>query len=172
MDVREISVAPSAWVLPSAVLTPERLDASYYEPKYLRAATKLDALVCKITDFRHICIKLNCGATPKLVAYGNTGIPLIRTSNVRPNLYDSTDTLRVPGLSIQKDSNVAIVPFDILYTMSGSVGYAAVYPEGVDIASCSNTIARGRLKNTSDNDPYYVAAFLNASLGKLSNRID
>lgn len=168
-NFQEISVAPPAWVLPSNVLTPERLDASYYEPRYLRAAAQLEALPCKIKDFRQICIKLNCGATPKLVKYGDGGVPLIRTSNVRPNLYDATDTLRVPGFSIQRESNVAILPEDVLYTMSGSVGYAAVYPENGEIASCSNTIARGRIEAVSDSDPYYVAAFLNSSIGKLQS---
>lgn len=168
-NFHEISEAPPAWVLPANVLSPERLDASYYEPRYLRAAAQLEALPCDIANFRQICTKLNCGATPELVEYGDKGVPLIRTSNVRPNLYDSTETLRVPGFAVDEDSNVAILPEDVLYTMSGSVGYAAVYPEDGEIASCSNTIARGRIEHSTAADPYYVAAFLNSSLGKLQS---
>jgi hypothetical protein len=165
----ELSTSPSAWSLKSAALSSERLDASYYRPEYLRAAQQIEDLPMQVQDFRQISSKLNCGATPPLVEYGTQGVPLIRTSNVRPNLYDATDTLLVPNFQLTPSSNVAILPEDILYTMSGSVGFTAVYPQGGELASCSNTIARARLISGGRHDPYYVALFLNSTLGVLQS---
>lgn len=162
---QELCTSPAVWMLDSGSLTPDRLDSSYYEPTYLHARNHLETLSHPIRDFNDVCVKLNCGATPKLVEYSSTGTPLIRTSNVRPNFYDDVDVQRVEGFVLAADSNVAILPGDILYTMSGSVGYASVYPENGELASCSNTIARGRIRDPESDDPYYVALFLNSSLG-------
>jgi type I restriction enzyme S subunit len=164
-DFKELNSAPAAWLLSDVTLTTERMDAAYYEPRYLRAAKKLGSLPFTIRELRRISSKVNCGATPKLVKYGDSGLPLIRTSNVRPNMYDPSDTLRVPGKRIDPNSNLAILPGDVLYTMSGSIGYTAVYPKNLELASCSNTIARARIDAESQADPYYVALFLNSGLG-------
>jgi hypothetical protein len=161
----ELNAMPSVSLLDSESLGPGRLDASYYAPKFLRERNKLESLPLEIRDFRDVCSHLNCGATPKFVVYSTKGTPLIRTSNVRPNLYDDSDVERVADLPLKRDDNVAILPGDILYTMSGTVGYTAVYPHGGELASCSNTIARGRVKDTERVDPYYVTLFLNSSLG-------
>jgi type I restriction enzyme S subunit len=162
---RELSAEPAAWLLDGAALVSERLDASYYAPRFLRDVEALDQLPMGVKSLRSISSKLNCGATPKFVQYGSTGLPLIRTSNVRPDLYDEADTLRVPGMVLDRTSNVAILPGDVLYTMSGTIGFSAVYPAHGELASCSNTIARARLSTQSDADPYYVALFLNSRLG-------
>ena len=161
----QLSDSPSVWVLSSANLSPFRLDASYYSPCYLDSANKLQSLPYDVSPFESLCTKLNCGSTPKQVVYGKQGMPLIRTGNVRPNHYDDSDTLRVSDLRLSSESNRAILPGDILYTMSGSVGYTAVYPGWGEIASCSNTIARGRLRDTKMSDPYFITLFLNSSLG-------
>lgn len=165
MDYQRLSATPAAWMLGARALEPARMDSSYYGPTYLDAMAKLRALPCGFQPFKKLCTKLNCGATPKGVEYGDSGMGLIRTTNVRPNVYDPSDTKRVPGLSLGDTDNRVILPGDVLYTMSGTVGYAAVYPENLESASCSNTIARGRIRPGSGHDPYFVATFLNSSLG-------
>ena len=154
---KELLTKPEVWLLESQSLTPERLDSTYYSPRFLRDRNRLESQPFKVKEFREICSRLNCGATPKLVEYSASGLPLIRTSNVRPNAFDASDVRRVGGMKITRDSAVAILPGDILYTMSGTVGYAAVYPEDGELASCSNTIARGRIKDGNENDSDYVA---------------
>lgn len=161
----ELSASPSACVLAAESVTADRFDSSYYLPRFLRDRDRLESLPHGIRDFREICAPLNCGATPKRVVYAGDGMPLIRTSNIRPNLYDASDVQRVAGRQLSPSSNLTVLPGDILYTMSGSVGFTAVYPEEFELASCSNTIARARVKDTKENDPYYIALFLNSSLG-------
>lgn len=164
-DYVRLLQTPSTWLLSPRALSATRLDASFYEPKYLDVSRQLDEMPVGVQPFRRICSKLNCGSTPKNVVYGDAGMGLIRTTNVRPNSYDPTDTLRVPGMRLPLEGNRTILPGDVLYTMSGTVGFAAVYPAALDAASFSNTIARGRIRKEMGHDPYYVAAFLNSSLG-------
>jgi type I restriction enzyme S subunit len=161
----ELSASPSACILAPESVTIDRFDSSFYLPHYLRDRDRLEALPFEIRDFREVCSPLNCGATPKRVIYADTGLPLIRTSNIRPNLYDASDVQRVAGRKLSASNNLAVLPGDILYTMSGTVGYTAVYPEGLELASCSNTIARARVKDRKAHDPHYIAVFLNSSLG-------
>ena len=165
MLYQTLSSNPAAWRLDGGALVRDRLDAGYYTPKYLDVAARLRTLGVPVQPFKKLCSKLNCGSTPKQVEYGPAGMPLIRTTNVRPNHYDDSDVQRVAGLNLPASSNIVIVPGDVLYTMSGTIGFAAVYPAGLERASCSNTIARGRIDPASGHDAYYVAAFLNSSLG-------
>jgi type I restriction enzyme S subunit len=168
-EYAKICDTPPAWSLGLKSLSVGRLDASYYEPRYLDSLNSLRSLPMEISDLRSLCSKLNCGSTPKQVSYGYAGVPLIRTGNVRPNHYDDRDVERVPGLSIRPESNVAILPGDVLYTMSGTIGHAAVFPAQGEIATCSNTIARARIADTSRVDPYYVALFLNCTMGRMQS---
>ncbi|QDU37639.1 hypothetical protein Mal4_19540 [Maioricimonas rarisocia] len=156
---------PQAWLLDQG-LSADRLDASFYEPRFLRDAKELEDSRIPLVQIGAEATKANCGATPKLVQYGDTGAVLIRGANVRPNFYDDSTAQRVPGLEIDPASNRAIHSGDVLYTMSGvNVGNTAVYPEGEPYASFSNTVARARFDSESDVDPYFAAVFLNSRLG-------
>ena len=159
---QKISSKPSICYLNPISLSPDRLDASYYAPEFLEAANEITWSYLKSRTLASISSKLNCGATPKLVVYKADGLPLVRTSNVRPNIYNEEGVLFVHGRSLSESSNLAISPGDVLYTMSGTIGYATVYPFHAGLASFSNTIARARI---DEGDPYYVALFLNSRLG-------
>ena len=104
-------------------------------------------------------------ATPKDVAYQETGQGLIRTSDVRPNIFLSDQVLRTNDIMVSAASAAAVIANDIVYTMSGTIGFAAVIPETDEIFSFSNTIARARLPKDGENDPHYVAGFFNSSFG-------
>lgn len=156
----------SAWRLDSRVLLSSRLDSSYYAPNYLRDAKELEASGMRVARFDSFCSRLNCGATPKHVEYGSTGAALIRTGDVLPDFFNEKSVARVPGLSVEADAATSVVPGDIVYTMSGSIGNAAVYPPGLAPATCSNTIARARVVDPEQYDPDYIALFLNSRLGR------
>lgn len=162
---RVLSNNPQSWLLDKG-LSADRLDATFYEPRFLNDSQELD--VSGIPTFRigKKASKANCGATPQLVKYGDSGSILVRGANIRPNHFDESTAERVPGLDVDPDGNRAILPGDLLYTMSGvNVGNAAVYPQGQGVASFSNTVARARFSASSDIDPYFASLFLNSRLG-------
>jgi type I restriction enzyme S subunit len=57
----------------------------------------------------------------------------------------------------------------MVYTMSGTIGYAAVIPFDAENYSFSNTIARVRLPANSPNDVHYLSTFFNSHRGYLQS---
>ena len=94
----KVSSKPSVCYLDPISLTPDRLDASYYAPEFLEDANAIEKSHLRARSLASISGKVNCGATPKLVIYKDDGLPLIRTSNVRPNLYSDEDVLFVQAV--------------------------------------------------------------------------
>jgi type I restriction enzyme S subunit len=152
-----------------AVLTEDRLDASYYGTKYLKNETFLKKSGLPLAPIGTLTDKCNCGATPKEVVYDGKGTGLVRTTDVRPNVFLAEGVLRTSELRVSADANVAAVPGDLLYTMSGTIGYAAVVHDGVDVVSFSNTIARARFSPRSGQDSRFTAAFFNCKYGYMQS---
>jgi type I restriction enzyme S subunit len=148
-----------------AVLTEDRLDASYYGTRYLKNEAFLKKCGLPLAPIGTLTDKCNCGATPKEVVYDGKGTGLVRTTDVRPNVFLAEGVLRTSELRISHEASVAAVPGDLLYTMSGTIGYAAVVHDRVGVVSFSNTIARARFSSKSGQDPRFTAAFFNCKYG-------
>ena len=148
-----------------AVLTEDRLDASYYGTRYLQNEAFLKKCGVPMVPVGTLTDKCNCGATPKEVIYDGKGTGLVRTTDVRPNVFLAEGVLRTSELRVSPDASVAAVPGDLLYTMSGTIGYAAVIHDGVDVVSFSNTIARARFATRTGQDARFTAAFFNCKYG-------
>jgi type I restriction enzyme S subunit len=147
-------------------LTEERLDAHYYGSRFIANARLLADCGLTFQEIGRIAEKCNCGATPVDVEYGDTGQGLIRTSDVRPNLFGAETVLRTNDITVDADSNVAAISGDLLFTMSGTIGYAAVIPDDVlEVFSFSNTIARVRFAKSSLQDARFLATFFNCCYG-------
>jgi type I restriction enzyme S subunit len=154
----------------SGRLTADYLNAQYYAPTYLQNEDLLSECGIDRMPIGEISSKCNCGATPKNVQYDGQGQGLIRTSDVRPNLFNGEGVLRTKTLSVGRDASTAALAGDLLYTMSGTIGYAAVIPDEVDeVFSFSNTIARARLSPRSQCDSRFIAAFFNSRFGYLQS---
>lgn len=143
----------------------ERLDAGFYQKEFLENEVIIHHCGLPLHPIGAISEKCNCGATPKEVIYRGTGQGLIRTTDVRPNVFLANQVLRTNDIKVSSTSPVAAIANDILYTMSGTIGYAAVIPDGDEVFSFSNTIARARLPKDSDHDAHYIAGFFNSSFG-------
>jgi type I restriction enzyme S subunit len=149
----------------AATMTPERMDASYYGPRFLENAAFLSSCGTAMAPIESLADKCNCGSTPVDVEYDGRGVGLIRTTDVRPNAFLGNDVLRTSELKVALDSNVAAVSEDLVYTMSGTVGYAAVIPITDEVFGFSNTIVRARFSKRSGQDPWFTAVFFNSKYG-------
>lgn len=147
-------------------LTDARLDANYYAPRFLENEKNLAQCGLprkKIFEISELC---NCGATPVDVAYSSDGVGLVRTSDVRPNHFKAEGVLRTNDLDLSDlRESVIARPGDLLYTMSGTIGYACVIPDDEMPVSFSNTVARVRLPKQSPYDAHYIAVFFNCHYG-------
>lgn len=146
-------------------LTEDRLDANYYAPVYLANAAHLASCGFPLHPIASISARCNCGATPKLVEYDSEGIGLIRTADVRPNAFNATSVLRMSGFELEPGASVEARPGDMVYTMSGTIGFAAVIPVDAESFSFSNTIARVRLPADSPHDIHFISTFFNSERG-------
>jgi type I restriction enzyme S subunit len=147
-------------------LTEARLDANYYAPRFLeneKILAQCGISRNKVIELSDLC---NCGATPVDVVYSNDGLGLVRTSDVRQNHFKAEGILKTNDLTLSglRESVIAR-PGDLLYTMSGTIGYACVIPDEELPVSFSNTIARVRLPKQSTNDAHYIAVFFNCHYG-------
>jgi hypothetical protein len=115
-------------------LTEARLDANYYAPRFLKnekILAQCGISRSKVVSIADLC---NCGATPVDVVYTNDGLGLVRTSDVRPNYYKSEGILKTNDLTLSSlRESVIARSGDLLYTMSGTIGYACVIP-GMGVA--------------------------------------
>ena len=153
-----------------SMLTEKRLDSSYYASQFIVNDEKLDECGLERIPIGKLSNLCNCGATPKQVVYSKSGIGLIRTSDVRPNEFKSEGVLKTSDLKKILRESLKALPNDMVYTMSGTIGYAAVIPEDRNVYSFSNTIARVRLPEKSIHDIRYIAAFFNCQYGYLQSR--
>lgn len=149
----------------SGIALTERLDSGFYQKEFLENERHIQECGLPLHSIGTLCEKCNCGATPKEVVYEDIGQGLIRTTDVRPNIFLADQVLRTSRIKVSATSTVAAIARDIVYTMSGTIGHAAVIPDGDETFSFSNTIARARLPKNSEHDPDYVAGFFNSSFG-------
>jgi len=156
MDKSRISVSD---------LTEHYLNAHYYAPRFLENEKLLASCGIPRRPIGEIASKCNCGATPVDVVYEGEGQGLIRASDVRPNRFEVAKVLRTKALSVPRDGATAAVSNDLVFTMSGTIGFAAVVPESDEVFSYSNTIARVRFAQGSEYDPQFIAVFFNSTYG-------
>ena len=151
-----------------------RLDSLYHEPRFIKIVKELTKCVFPVIHLGDIVLSPVGGATPKrsdAELYAENGIKFLRILNIKPyeiNLSDVkfiTDAVHEGELArsqLKKD--------DILMTITGRVGTAAVVPQEILPANINQHIVRLRIK-INDCLPTYLAAYLNSSVGlNLSNR--
>jgi len=133
-----------------------RIDAEYYEPKYIEILSKIHF---KNNDlFWKFIIKFEAG---KNLSQYKTGIPYIRTQNVRQIMIEKE------GLSyVKTDKNKLkmLKKGDILFVRVGvGVGDCSVVNEEFENTTFSDNVIKIRLKEVN---PFFITVFLNTKIGK------
>ncbi len=78
---------------------------------------------------------------------------------------DWSDVLRISPEVHEQLPKSKVYPGDILYSMAGTIGLAALAPENLGECNSNQAIAKIRLKPGTLN-PNYLVAFLNSRLGR------
>jgi len=141
-----------------------RLDAEYWEPQYTNLVDHLKTIphitLGKLADFSN-------GATPRGADYLEKGIPFLRIQNVDKNRLDLEDVVYIDEEThnnlLQRSQ---LQPGDVLITITGRIGTAAVVPESLPVANINQHIVRMRWAGKGIN-PYYLSVFLNSKGGRL-----
>jgi type I restriction enzyme M protein len=153
-----------------------RLDAQFFNPRYFTTLNLLDTIADErgwsIVRLRSLLVDgrdaLAGGATPLGASYPDEGPKFIRVQNVRPNqLVWSPD--EDPCIDTATHDTLLrrsqLAEGDVVYTITGTYGVAAVVPLGFGEANINQHSVRIRVK-TDEVTPEYLSAFLNSNLSR------
>lgn len=153
-----------------------RLDAAYFNPHYFATLVQLEEMssergwvVVPLEDLLEPSGQggaLTGGATPLGARYPDYGPKFIRVQNVRPNRLEwsaDSDVCIPADVHNGQLFRSQLRPGDVMFTITGSYGNAAVVPEDFGPANMNQHSVRIRVKQSRIRSEY-LAAFLNSSL--------
>lgn len=111
--------------------------------------------------------KIGSGITPKggRSVYKTSGVPLIRSQNVKVNHLDLEDIVYIDYKQHEKMSNSVVKPNDVLLNITGaSIGRSCVVPNSLKEANVNQHVCI--IRTSSDLDSDFLASFLNSHIGQ------
>ncbi|MEH2275445.1 MAG: restriction endonuclease subunit S [Nostoc sp.] len=165
MDINKHDI--KRFLVKSSDLTRKKLFVEFYQPKFQFLFKKLHECPYPL----HLLKKLSnrmfdgpFGSNRKVDMYQDSGIPYIRVKDVLP-LGIFLDGLKY--ISQEKHNELIrsrVVTGNILITIAGRVGTAAVFPESLKEGNITGHIVG--LELLKEINPHYVATFINSQLGE------
>jgi type I restriction enzyme S subunit len=117
----------------------------------------------KQLPFKRLCSRVDVGiAEAATHAYCDDGIPIIRSTNVRPNLLDGSEILRIEPWFAEKNRSKTLRAGDLVTVRTGYPGTTAVIPKEYAGSQCF-TLVMSSLKDTEV--PEFFCYFFNADPG-------
>jgi type I restriction enzyme, S subunit len=150
-----------------------RWDFRYFDPKYLEVEKLLHQGQYPLEPLGKFARQIqNFGAYSlcnllKWVEY-ESAIPYLRVTNLKEDGIDWSDVLKISPEVHEQLPKSKVYSGDILYSMAGTIGLAALAPENLGECNSNQAIAKIRLKPGTLN-PSYLAAFLNSRLGRFQS---
>jgi len=143
-----------------------RLDAEYYQPEYLEVVGKLNSLNHEILeDISESIVSFGAYALTNFIEWQDDGIPFIVAENIKDGFisYEGVRYISSKTDEILKKSRIQ--EGQVLLSMSGSVGNAAVAHKIPPKLNSNQDIAKIKLKDNFS--PYFLAAFLDSKYGRM-----
>jgi type I restriction enzyme S subunit len=90
-----------------------------------------------VVTYKRVCTRVDVGiAEAATHAYANEGVPIIRSTNVKPNRLDTSDVLRIEPWFAEKNRSKTLHAGDLVTVRTGYPGTTAVIPSGFEGAQC------------------------------------
>ncbi len=150
-----------------------RLDAHYFLPHYFKSMTRLEEVAARNSWrietlgqlLRASPTALKGGATPRGAEYPDEGPKFIRVQNVKPMRLEWNPE-NDPCISSRTHTELLrsqLRESDVVFTITGSYGIAAVVPKGFPPANINQHSVKIEV-NDEKVIPEYLSLFLNSSL--------
>lgn len=143
-----------------------RLDAEFYTPKYIEASRRIQAYK-RVSTFEDLRIS----KTP--ISYGvlkpdfaSDGTYIVSNADFDSPGIAQKGLSRIPTQQSLEYRRTILAQGDLLVTLGGYVGTAAVVPPSLVEANINRHIARVSL-DKSDSDPYFYWAFIASATGTM-----
>jgi type I restriction enzyme S subunit len=142
----------------------EGLTPKNYRPKFLAVESELRRRGAHLLDdLIRTSDGISNGATPRGADYVEYGIAFLRVQNIAKNFVDLSNVVYVTPRMDEKLGRSRIKPYDVILTITGYPGNAAVAtPDLLPLNINQHSV---RLGLRSGINPFYVAAFLNSEYG-------
>ncbi len=146
----------------------ERLDVFYWQPTFRVLDQKLENCSFKVVPLSSLILEKNGvkdgpgGWLINKSEYVDAGIPMLRAVNVLSGLIDTNNLVYITPEKQKALSASEVVPGDLLITMRGTFGRAAVVPPEIPVANMNAALCRIRLKDSSLTD--YLMWYLNSTI--------
>ena len=146
-----------------------RIDSEHYRPEVLqlRAAIRESAYpVHRLEDLSRSVINFGAYSLCNDIVFQETGVPFITAQDIQEGFIDFT----CPRFISKEQHRTllwksAVKQGQVLVAMAARLGVAAVYNGSAPLNS-SQDVAKVALTNADETNPYYVAAFINAKVGR------
>ena len=146
-----------------------RMDLHYYHPKYRKTIELIENArahysVKQLDEVTEVTRMLGF-EEDRFVKYVDHGIPFLQVHNIKEFEIDLTDVKYILIDAHQKLKRSQLRPNDVVITITGRVGTAAVVPSTIGECNLSKENARIRVQR-EEISSNYVAVYLNSRLGR------
>jgi type I restriction enzyme S subunit len=115
-------------------------------------------------SFESVCKDITVGHVgPMTHEYQKTGVPFLRSQNVREFRFDPKRLKYVSRDFHVKLNKSALHPGDVAVVRSGYAGVACVIPNEITEANCADLVI---IRPSTALDPYYACIFINSDVGR------
>jgi type I restriction enzyme S subunit len=150
------------FVVDAAELLNGRLDIDYYLPKLKAQYKAVRDGVYPTVELGSLISEMSGGATPLGAKYLDEGIPFLRIQNITEAGIDLSDVRYISQDTNREMKRSQTQPGDLLMTITGRVGTAAVVPPSLLEANTNQHMVIIRLKSEKVTSQY-LAAVINSS---------
>ncbi|MDX9749720.1 MAG: restriction endonuclease subunit S [Flavobacteriales bacterium] len=113
---------------------------------------------------KDLCHEVTVGHVgPMVQHYKQSGIPFLRSQNIRPFRVTTDNPVFIDEKFNATLKKSELHPGDLIIVRTGYPGTAAVLPDSMPRANCSDMVI---MRTGPDLDPNFLAAFFNSRIGK------
>lgn len=154
-------------VIPKSQLeSAHRLDAEYYQPEYLEVNKKVNSLPHETLDaVSESIVSFGAYALTNFIEWEEDGIPFIVAENIKEGFISYEGVRCINGKTDEILKKSRVQNEQVLLSMSGSVGNAAVAYKIPSKLNSNQDIVKIKLKE--HYSPYFLTAFLNSKYGRM-----
>ncbi|MFW6028745.1 MAG: hypothetical protein ACOCRO_00680 [Halanaerobiales bacterium] len=123
-----LNESPDMTLVSTQNINPDRLEAEYYKPKYIKFMGDISYLSTKRLGELGEHIKDGPGGWGiKTTDYVQSGIPMLRTVNIVDGLLDLKDSVFITAEKQEELTRSRVKKNDVLLSVRGTIGKSTVY---------------------------------------------
>lgn len=167
MVITEQASDATHFILKRSELNTGKLFVEFYLPEYQSLLQKLRERPYPLYSLSEISKRIfdgPFGSDRKIDMYQETGIPYMRVKDIQPEGIKFNELVYISEEKHNRFKRSCVLPGNVLITIAGRVGTAAVFPDSFSEGNITGHIVGIEL--SEDINPYYIATFINSYLGE------